>query len=408
MNTTTRIIAAAAIVMCAATSAGAQERSSQEDTRTQYPALLANSYFGANVGYIGYDFTQAQLEPGFHAGSIAIPHVVARVALFGHEFNRFVSVQATYMRPVRYVSYRDVNQQGVNGSVGGARAWMHFGGVTLKGRVPVASRLWAYGEGGIGITSRHGFVLNNVQAVRDVHYGSALVGGGVEYDATRTWSLTAGALYSPGRASEQQPHTIAVTGGIRYTMRPLPLEKVEENRRAGYIFPVNLVQLEVSTAYGYGVNTFVSHKVPVFWGGNVRVDRGIAVHYDRNVFHTRKIFSLDVGASASYWRSQANQQRFSTVSIYPLLRWTFLRTRPADIYAMYSLAGPSYISQSTLDGRDTGNHFTFQDFMGLGAFVGRTRNVSVGVKINHYSNGNILTENAGIRVPITFNVGYAF
>ena len=115
-----------------------------------------------------------------------------------------------------------------------------------------------------------------------------------------------------------------------------------------------------------------------------------------------------MGSSGSVWRSQANQQTFYTLSIYPLFRWTFLRLKPADIWAVYSLAGPTYISRTLIDGRDTGHHFTFQDFMGLGAFVGRTRNVSVGVKINHYSNGNIFTENAGVRIPITFSVGYAF
>src|SRR4030095_75177 len=76
-----------------------------EDTRTQYPAFLQNSFFSINAGAISYNFSQDQLEPGFRATSIAIPHVVARVALFGHEFNRFIAVQGTYMRPVKYVSY---------------------------------------------------------------------------------------------------------------------------------------------------------------------------------------------------------------------------------------------------------------------------------------------------------------
>jgi hypothetical protein len=31
----------------------------------------------------------------------------------------------------------------------------------------------------------------------------------------------------------------------------------------------------------------------------------------------------------------------------------------------------------------------------------------VGVKINHYSNGNIFTQNAGVKIPLTFSVGYA-
>jgi len=30
------------------------------------------------------------------------------------------------------------------------------------------------------------------------------------------------------------------------------------------------------------------------------------------------------------------------------------------------------------------------------------------VKINHFSNGNIQTENAGVKIPYTFNLGYTF
>ncbi len=394
---------AAAIVLALTTVASAQDAAGDSDTRTQYPALLRNSYFAVNVGSIDYAFSQAQLQPGFHAADVHIPHVVARVALFGHEFNQYVSVQGTYMRPLHYVGYRDVNGDNALHHV-----WVHFGGVSLKLRAPVTSRIGVYGEGGLAITSRHGFDVDGTPAVRDAHYTSPLVGAGVEYRASRSWDLVGGALYTPGKDSERQPHAIVATGGFRYTMRPLPPEKVEANRRSGYIFPANLVQVEYSTGYGYGVNTFVSHDIPVFWGGNVRVDRGVALHYDRNVFHTRKVFALDVGASGSVWRSQANQEKFYTLSVYPLFRWTFLRLHPADIWAVYSLAGPTFISQTQIDGRDTGHHFTFQDFMGLGAFVGSTRNVSLGVKINHYSNGNIFTQNAGVRVPITFNVGYAF
>ena len=402
--TSFRMIAGVLVTtLLTASTACAQDAPAHEDTRTQYPAFLANSYFSINAGYITYDFSQSQLEPGFRVASVDVPHVVARVALFGHEFNDYLSVQGTYMRPVQYVRY-----VGVNGDAGAQRVWMHYGGLTVKGRLPLTARVSGYGEGGLAITSRHGFAINGQPAVRDVHYASPLIGAGVEYRVSPTWSLTGGALYSPGRDSDRQPHTVAATAGFRYTMRPLPASKVEENRRSGYIFPANLVQLEYSTGYGYGVNRFVSHNIPVFWGGNVRVDRGIAVHYDRNVFHTRKVFALDFGASVSYWRSQANQQRFATLSAYPLLRFFIVRTQPADIYAVYSLAGPTYISQSQIDDRNTGNHFTFQDFMGLGAYIGRSRNVSVGVKINHYSNGNILTENAGIRIPITFNIGYAF
>src|SRR3954463_14190497 len=97
-----------------------------EDTRTQYPAFLANSYFSVNVGYIDYAFSDRQLEPGFHVASVGVPHVAARVAVFGHEFGRYLSAQLTYTRPVRYVTYTNIN-----GDESTHHVWTHFGGVTL-------------------------------------------------------------------------------------------------------------------------------------------------------------------------------------------------------------------------------------------------------------------------------------
>ena len=78
------------------------------------------------------------------------------------------------------------------------------------------------------------------------------------------------------------------------------------------------------------------------------------------------------------------------------------------MYFVYSLAGPTYISKVVLDGLDTGRHFTFQDFMGIGWFAGANRNLNFGIKINHFSNGNIFTQNAGVKIPLTFSVGSAF
>jgi hypothetical protein len=134
----------------------------------------------------------------------------------------------------------------------------------------------------------------------------------------------------------------------------------------------------------------------------------VAPHYEQNVFHTRKRFALDVGASAGFYRTRQDADRFYTLSAYPLFRFMFLRAKAADVYAVYSLAGPTYISRIVLDGLDTGRHFTFQDFMGVGAFLGAQRNLNIGLKINHYSNGNIFTQNAGVKIPLTFSVGYAF
>jgi len=375
-----------------------------DDTRTQYPRLLQNSFITINVGAIDQPFSQAQLQPGFQATSIEVPGVDVRVVLFGHEFNESLSAQASYMRPLNYVAYRGVGP----GDTQAHHVRVNFGTVTIKGRVPLAGRWSAYGEGGLAFTSRTGFALGDTPVVTDAHYASPVIGGGIDYRVARTWDLTAGTTLLPGRSSVSEPRTLFSSGGFRYTMRPLPPDVVAANRDAGFVFSRQLVQVEYSSGAGYGVNDFVSRTVPIFWGGHARVDFGIAPHYERNVFHTRKRFALDVGASAGIYKTRQNNDRFYTLSLYPLFRFTFLRARLADMYFAYSLAGPTYISKIVLDGLDTGRHFTFQDFMGIGWFAGSRRQVNAGVKINHFSNGNIFTQNAGVKIPLTFSVGYAF
>jgi len=394
-------LAVAALLVCAHVSAFAQQAG---DTRTQFPRVLQNSYITINVGAIDQPFSQAQLQPGFHAAAIDVPRIDVRVMLVGHEFNRFVSAQASYMRPLNYVAYTSVRA----GDADAHHVRVNFGAVTLKARTHVRGRWSAYGEGGLGFTSRTGFALGDAPVVTDAHFASPLAGGGVEYRLTPAWNLTAGLTLSPGRASVSQPRTLFSSGGFTYTARPLPADRVAANRDAGFIFPKHIVQIEYSSGTGYAVNDFVSRKVPIFWGGHAKVDFGIAPHYERNVFHTRKVFGLDAGASAGVYRTRQKSDHFYTLSLYPLFRFTFLRTRLADMYFAYSLAGPTYISKIVLDGLDTGRHFTFQDFMGIGWFAGRDRNFNAGVKINHYSNGNIFTQNAGVKIPLTFSVGYAF
>jgi len=169
-----------------------------------------------------------------------------------------------------------------------------------------------------------------------------------------------------------------------------------------------VLQVEYTTAFGYSINTFLSTTVPVFWKGDVQVDRGAAIHYDRTVYHTRSVFSIDIGTSASIWRTRVDRHDFFTLSVYPLFRFTPIRTRSVDAYFCYSLAGPTFISSRTLDALDLGSQFTFQDFLGGGVVLGAAKRVVVGVKINHYSNGNLFPENAGVMVPVTFTFGWAF
>ncbi|HEX4568747.1 MAG TPA: hypothetical protein VH138_19080, partial [Vicinamibacterales bacterium] len=137
----------------------------QQTSSRPYPAWLRNSYFSVNVGALSQSFTARQLEAGFQAASVEEPRIAARVVLFGHEFAPWLAADITYMRPVRFVTYHDVNGDGR-----GHHVWTGFGGASLKARAPITSRTAIYGEAGLGIASRHGFAVGGTPAVSDASH----------------------------------------------------------------------------------------------------------------------------------------------------------------------------------------------------------------------------------------------
>jgi hypothetical protein len=375
-----------------------------QDNRTRYPGFLKDSYFNFNFGYINFPFSSKQLEPGYQAESITNHHFGMRLIFFGHQFNKNLSAQVSYMKPLQYVIYNNVNGDKAKHSV-----WMHSGTLSLKGQVPVAKKISAYGEAGLAIFSRRGFQVNNSFAVKDFSYSTVLLGAGLEYHLSPKWGVLANFNYAPGNEENKQPHELFYSAGLKYNLTPIPEEIVKRNAESGYIFPKNLLQIGYSTnALGYGPNNFLSKKVAIFWGGGIEIEKGLTVRYQKNIFHTRKVFSFDAGVSAGYWKSKENKENVYTFSIFPMLRFTAIRSKPADIYLFYSVAGPSYISKTVVDEKDSGKHFTFQDFMGFGGFLGNQKNLNVELSINHYSNGNIFVYNRGFKIPLTFTVGYTF
>lgn len=373
------------------------------DDRAQFPHWLQGSFIDVHLGGISYPFSNLQLEPGMTAGKIDMPKPTVRVALTGKQFTRHLSAQITYMRPVQYVSYRDLN-----GTDQSRTVWMHYATFTLKGRVPVSRKLWIYGEAGPAFATRSGFNFDGKEVVRDEIDTTVLLGAGLDWQFNDRWALTGGVSYLPGDDGQRQPRTMFTSMGFRYTMRPIPEARLAEVRQAGNIFPKTLVHAEFTGGRGYSVNNFFSRKFPIFWGGNVKVDQGFALHAERNVFHSKSLFSLGYGVSVGAWKTREQDQNFWTLSVYPVLRFTVVRSRAADFYLMHSMAGPTFISRTIMDGHDTGKRFTFQDFMGAGLFLGSRRQTHIALKINHYSNGNIFPQNAGVKIPLTLVIGRTF
>lgn len=372
----------------------------------QYPPGLMNGNFGVSIGYLHYNFTGAQLEPGFTVDAIRIPPVGVRVNLIGHRFNKYLSANIHYLRPVGWVEYKNVNGDNQTHTV-----WMNIAGLTLKAQLPLSQKFSWYGEAGLGIITRKGFKINNNWAVKNAGYATVFLESGLRYNINKKWDLIAGLSYSPQHKKVKQPASSFYSAGFTYTMRPLSTEKLEAKRKAGYRFPHNTLQIGIATnQLGYGVNNFASKKspVPFFWGGDVELSSGVSLHYHRNIFRAKKVFSFDWGLSAGIWQTRLQQQKFFTLSAFPVLRFNVVHTQPADYYFYYSIAGPTYISKTFLDNENTGRHFTFQDLLGIGSFIGKKRHWNAELNIGHFSNGNIFPYNGGVKVPLTFCFGYNF
>src|SRR5262245_11142875 len=122
---------------------------SAQDERAQYPSFLANSYFGVNIGYINYPFSNKHLAPGYTAESVKVPHVGVRINLLGYRFNENLSAEISYMRPVNWVEYHNIN-----GVQGRKSVHMNIGGLTVRGRVPLSKKLAISGEAGLALVTR--------------------------------------------------------------------------------------------------------------------------------------------------------------------------------------------------------------------------------------------------------------
>jgi hypothetical protein len=376
-----------------------------QDTRTQYPGFLNNAYFNFNFGYINFPFSSEQLEPGYVAESITNHHFGMRLIFFGHQFNKYLSAQVSYMKPLQYAIYNNINGDKEKHSV-----WMHSGTLSLKGQLPLSKKFSAYGETGLVIFSRRGIKIGNSFAVKDYSYNTVLLGTGLEYHISPKWGVLANFNYAPGNTEHKQPHELFYSAGLKYNLVPIPGDVVKRTAEAGYYFSKHLLQVGYATngAGGYAANNFLSKKAPIFWGGGIEVEKGLTARYQKNIFHTKKVFWFDAGVSAGYWESNELNEHFYTLSIFPMLRFTAIRSNVADVYLFYSVAGPSYISKTVIDEKDSGKHFTFQDFMGFGGFIGRQKHLNTELSINHYSNGNIFVYNRGVKIPLTFTLGYAF
>ena len=387
---------------------------STQNSRTQLPSFFYNSYIGANVGFGKFNFTNTQLTEGFHAGRIENTRYGARVFI-GHYLTPYLAIQLSLMRPFRWIYYYDL--QGPHATRARQTVWISlFGLLTLKPTWRINDRWWLYGEGGLGLVSRHGFERKSAPGddfvlLKGGEILTPIIGGGLSYRVSGQWYLDASILYAPAQHTQQQPYTLYGALGFFYYFLPPNGHTASAEFEDLFIFPHNLIEFGYfnHNLFNWEVNKYVTAPyVPIFWNGKIKIQNGFSLMYERNFFHTQRSFSLNWGASVSHWVSRGLRNRYYAFSVFPALCVWIIRSKHMDFDFTYSVAGPTILTRSTIDGIDAGKHFTFQDFMGVGFFLGKNKNININFKIMHYSNGNMFEHNPGIAIPVTVTVGYAF
>jgi hypothetical protein len=134
----------------------------------------------------------------------------------------------------------------------------------------------------------------------------------------------------------------------------------------------------------------------------------IMLNYDPQIYQWRQFNVYFDGGFSHFYQNQTPYH--STINIYsiaPVVRYTFKRHGPVLPYLELSI-GIAYLNQTHIENRNLGIHFSFQDRMGIGALLGASEKLSLGVHALHYSNSHLSSNNSGISIPLVFDIGYRF
>lgn len=381
------------------------------DCRRQIPPSLQNSWIYLSGGVANTYLQPSNFDPRLSFGYEKEAIAALRISI-GHYFNPNWAVSLSLMRGAHSNKLSQVQSSSVVLSDAAAQQEYSLNQnlftATLRPTLPLGHNLSVYGEAGLGMISRRGFNVQGISAIDNANVVDAVVGGGLNYRLPYGILLGLDSEYAPPVNSQHQPGILYVGVGLGFQT---DTQKIPTYDPEQYVFPLNLVELSYinqQVFYADVARYFTPPYIPVFFDGAIKIAQGLEFMYERNFFHTDKNFSLEWGVSAAGWESRQDHQSFYTLSIFPELKVWIVRLPSFDFYFTYSLAGPSYISRRFIDGIDSGSHFTFQDFLGFGALLGKSKRANISLKIVHYSNGNSLPENPGVDVPIMLGLGYAW
>lgn len=382
-----------------------------EKLRTQLTPFLEKTYFNFNLGLIHYPYSDDNLNEGYSSTGTTPGRFSGRF-LLGYKFKEDFAVQFGVMRPANWFQFHDIEYKDQRSSV-----WVNLWSLSFKKDFKLLKSTKAYLEFGFGNFARVGIKNGDKIIYDDAHYLSAVLGAGLQYNLSKKWDLLLNATYLPAYENHNQPFTFQTSLGATYHLQQVSKEKaIEYAKDERYYFPKGFFHLGYGSGeIGFFTNAFFSSSasigslentgIPIFWHGDVLARTTLSLMYQHTVFRTQKYFSLDVGASMTYFNSYEGSDVIG-LSVFPVLRFYLWRPKAFDFYTNYSVIGPAYVSKKNIDGILTGPRITYQDFMGIGLFFGAKRQYNADLKIMHFSNGNIFTNNDGVAIPLVFSFGF--
>lgn len=385
-----------------------------KEPKSQPNAFLSKFYYAVNFGGIFYPFSNDNLIDGYKTDTFSKNYFSGKLG-FGYKIKENLALQFGVIRPASWFKYNNVNNIGYERSV-----WINAWYLTLKQNIKLTKKLSFFGELGAANVTRIGFEINDKVIYEDAHFASLLYGFGFNYKLNEKWRLALNGTFFPKSSKNNQPSISQATFGFEYHVQKIDKKlALDYDSNKEIFFPKNLLQVSYGAgAIGYGVNRFFgmslkvgnfeSFGIPVFWVGAVKSAHAASITYQRLIFRSKKVFSLDWGVSATYFKTEATNTDVFAFSIFPSMRFYLLRKPKFDMYTNYSVIGPTLLTVSNIDNLNTGPKTTFQDTMGLGFFFGKQRQYNLEFRIMHYSNGNIFTKNSGVAVPIQFTFGKTF
>ena len=286
----------------------------KENPKTQFTNFLANSYYSLNFGGIFYPFSNDNLIEGYQTETFSRNWFSGRL-LLGHKLSEEVSVQFGTMRPASWFKYDNVNNIGYERSV-----WINAWSLSLKKDVKLQEKTSFYVEAGVANLTRFGFAINDKVIYDDAHYASLIYGFGFQYRLSKKWRLSANGTFLPKSTKYNQPSISQASLGFEYHLQQVDDKTADKNATNEYFFPTNIFQVSYGTGeIGFGFNQFFgmslpvgdfeSFGIPIFWVGEVKAQHAISLTYQRLIYRSEKIFSLDWGVSATYFQSREGKTR---------------------------------------------------------------------------------------------------